>query len=76
MAKQMDTEKEPFVGIEKAAEVTGYSEGTLRKYAQRRIVPFYQSSPTMPLYFKESELVEWKRRRTEPKQVVPLDPAA
>jgi hypothetical protein len=76
MARKMDTEKESLIDIEAAAEVSGYSVGTLRKYAQRRIVPFYQSGPGMPLYFKESELLEWKRRRTEPKQVVPLDPAA
>lgn len=76
MSDQSDNEREPFVDVDKAAEVTEYSVNTIRKYTQRRIIPFYQSSPGAPLRFRVSELLEWKRRRTEPKQVVPLDVVA
>jgi len=76
MADESDNEKESFIDIEKAAEVTGLSVHTLRKYAHQRRVPFYQTQPGAPLQFKEPELVEWNRRRTEPKQVVSLDDVA
>lgn len=76
MATDRDKEAEPLIDIERAAVVTGYSVSTLYTYVSKRRVPFHQAGPGMPLRFRESELLEWKRRRTEPKPVVGLDDAA
>ena len=61
-----------FLDIFEAAEVTGLSVHTLRKYAQKRLIPFYQRKQGAPLRFIRTELEAW----AEPKRVGPVDDAA
>lgn len=72
MIKGVDTPDNDLIGIEEAAEVTGYSVHTLRKWAQRGEVPFVQRKKGANLRFRRSELAAWLEGSWEK----PAEPAA
>lgn len=56
-----------LVGIREAAEITGLSVHSLRRYAARRLIPYYQRGNRTPLLFDPEELAAWR----EPKRFAP-----
>jgi excisionase family DNA binding protein len=59
-------EPEAFVGVNEAAQVTGYSRTQIIRYCNRGMMPFYQPAPGANYSFRVSELLEWMRGEWTP----------